>query len=107
MDLTSIESRRIPSTHAAARVNGVVDPRKPVKKLPKEDPVGKFLANSNDTENAVESDTEKSEHEEYITEEQYIKEQNLMLKEQMLQDSSESEHSGSDSDRHLNGGSSL
>lgn len=75
-----------------------------MKKVPKEDPVAKILANSDDTENQIESDTEKSEHEEYITEEQYLKEQNLLLKEQMLQDSSESEHLDSDSDEQLNGG---
>lgn len=102
LDLSSLDSKRIASTHAAAKVNGVVEPKKPVKKAPKEDEVGKFLANSDDTEKTAESEEEKSEQEEF-TEEHFLKEQNALFKNQLLQDSSESEADSDDSDRRANG----
>lgn len=62
----------------------------------------KFLANSTiDTEKPIESDDDKSNHDE-ITEEQFLNEQNAMFKDDLLQDSSESEMN-SDSDERLNG----
>lgn len=75
----------------------MVDPKKTTKKAPKEDAVAKFLANSDDTENLPESEDEKPEREEY-TEEQYLQEQNLKYKQQLLEDSSESEPNYDDSD---------
>lgn len=105
-DLTSLTAKRAapsnvaPST-VAPKVNGVVESKKPAKKVNKEDELDKFLANSDDTDKPIESDDEKSEREE-ITEEQFLKEQNEMLKEQLLQDSSESEMD-SDSEQQVNG----
>lgn len=103
MDLSTLEAKRITSTHAAAKVNGVVELKKPVKKASKSDELSKFLANSEEgTEPQAESDEEKSDREEF-TEEQFLKERNLMLKEQLLQDSSDSEQNESDSDDRING----
>ncbi|XP_031623433.1 transcriptional regulator ATRX homolog isoform X2 [Contarinia nasturtii] len=103
LDFTSIENKRIASTNAAAKVNGIVVPKKlePKTKASKENAVENFLANSTDTDKPIESDDEKSEHEEY-TDEHYLKEQNQMFKDQLLQDSSDSEMN-SDSDQRVNG----
>lgn len=93
-------TKRIPLSNdvAATRSNGKVEPKKPVKKVPKEDELAKFLANSDDTDlSKVESEDEKFEREEY-TEEQYLKEQNEKLKMQLLEDSSNSEPNYDDSD---------
>lgn len=102
MDIKSLDNKRNAPTNAAAKVNGVVESKKPLKKAPKEDEVSTFLAkNSDDTEKAVESEDETSDHEE-ITEEQFLKEQNELHKAQLLRDSSE-DSDESDSDRRLNG----
>lgn len=109
LDLKSLDNKRVASTHSAAKVNGIVELKKPNKKASKEDELSKFLArNSDDTEKTVESEEEKSDAEE-VTEEQFLKEQNEMLKEQLLQDSSESDgdFNDSDSDRRINGTSIL
>lgn len=100
-DLTSLTSKRIASIQAATKVNGIVEPKKPPKKTSKEDEVSKFLANvSTERDKTAESEEERSEHEEY-TEDHFLAEQNMMLKEQLLQDSSDSD-ANSDSDQ-LNG----
>lgn len=101
LDFTSIASKRVASTSAAAKVNGIVKPKKPVKKTPKEDEVAKFLENSVDTEKLIETEEEKSEDENaspIVTEEQFLKEQNDILKEQLLEDSSDSDMVDDDSD---------
>lgn len=105
LDLSSLDNKRVASTHSAVKVNGVGELKRPNKKVPKEDELSKFLArNSDDTEKTAESEEEKSDTEE-ITEEQFLKEQNEMLKEQLLQDSSESDgdFNDSDSDHRING----
>lgn len=103
LDFSSIASKRIASTSAAAKVNGIVEPKKlePKKKPPKEDELEKILADSLDTEQmGGDSEEEKVEREEY-TEEHFLKEQNEQYKEQLLQ-TSESEL-GSDEDGRVNG----
>lgn len=96
-DLTTCKRGPQPSVTALARGHGIVDSKKTTKKAPKEDEVAKFLANSDDTEIPIESEDEKSEREEY-TEEQYLQEQNEKYKQQLLEDSSESEPNYDDSD---------
>lgn len=90
---------------AEARVNGIVQAaKKSFKKAEKEDEMAKFLANSDDIEKMVESDeeenTEQPQDKKKYTEEEYLKVQNLKLKEQLLQSSSESADNfdGSDND---------
>lgn len=103
LDFKSIESKRIASTAAAAKLNGIVEPKKPEpkKKPPKEDGLEKILADSLDTEQmGGDSDEEKEDGEEY-TEEHFLKEQNEQYKEQLLL-TSDSEL-GSESDERMNG----
>lgn len=99
-DLKSLTNKRTAPTAVAPKLNGVVEPKKPTKKAAKEDEMAKFLANSDDTDKPIESDDEKSDREE-ITEEQFLKEQNRMLKEQLLEDSDS--ELDSDSERPING----
>lgn len=104
MDFSSLGSKRIASTHAAAKVNGIVEPKKPEpkKKPPKEDGLQKILNDSlEDGEKPAESEEEKSEQIEEYTEEHFLKEQNDQCKEQLLL-TSDSEM-GSDDDRRING----
>lgn len=106
MNFKSFGSRRIASSSSTAQVNGVVQPPKAaIKKPEKEDTVSKFLAkNTDDTEKAMASEGDTSESEEKEkekdtkTEEQYLKEENLKLKAQFLQSSSDSEETTDDSD---------
>lgn len=84
---------------AAARSNGAVELKKPSKKRAKEDEVAKFLANSDDSEQPkVQSDDETLEDKDLDIEAEYLKEQNLKHKMQLLEDSSESEQNYDDSD---------
>lgn len=101
MDFSSIESKRIASTHAAAKVNGVVQPKtiESKVKVPKEDLVKKFLNTDNESDHPIESNEEYSDHEEF-TEENSLKGHNLLYKNQLLEDSSDSEL---DSDERVNG----
>lgn len=86
------------TTGADTRINGIVQAAKKAFKksiqAEKEDKLAKFLEkNTDDTEKTVESDEENSEQpqiKEKYTEEQYLKEQNLKLKQQLLQSSSDS-----------------
>lgn len=103
MDIKSIENRRAAPCVAEARVNGIVQAaKKSFKKAEKEDEMAKFLANSDDIEKMVESDeeenTEQPQDKKKYTEEEYLKVQNLKLKEQLLQSSSESADNFDDSD---------
>lgn len=85
LDFSTLASKRITSTHSAAKVNGIVEPKKPEpkKKPPKEDGLEKILAESLDTEKMGESEEEESNHEEY-GEEHFLKKQNEQYKEQLL-----------------------
>lgn len=104
LDFKSIENKRATSTNASeAKLNGIVQSaKKSFKKQPKEDELAKFLEkNTDDTEKTAESDEENSEQpiqKPKYTEEQYLKDQNAKLKEQLLQSSSDSEDNMDDSD---------
>lgn len=85
LDFSSISNKRITSNHSAAKVNGVVELKKPEpkKKPPKDDGLERILAESLDTERAGESEEEKSNHE-GDGEEKFLKQQNEQYKEQLL-----------------------
>lgn len=104
MDFSSIGSKRIASTPQTVKLNGIVEPKKPEpkKKLPKEDGLEKFLADSlEDNEKPIESDEEKSEKIEEYTEEHFLKEQNEQCREQLLLTSDSD--MDSDTDQRVNG----
>lgn len=98
LDFSTLATKRIASTHSAAKVNGIVELKKPEpkKKPPKEDGLEKILAESLDTEKVGESEEEELDHED-DGEEHFLKKQNEQYKEQLLL-TSESEMD-SDSER--------
>lgn len=102
LDFKSIENKRVASTNAEAKLNGIVQAAKKAFKKPaeKEDELAKFLEKN--TDDTMESEEENSEQpvqpKAKYTEEQYLKDQNEKLKEQLLQSSSDSDDSMDDSD---------
>lgn len=90
MDFSSLGVRKqLPPTagQTSEKTNGVAEPKKPVKKMPKEDLLKKILDEPSDKEDSNESD-DATDNEE-ITEEQFLKERNDLLKQQLMQDSSD------------------
>lgn len=101
--------KRVPKTSVAAlaRGNGMIESKKTTKKAAKEDLVDKFLANSDDTENPIDSEEEKPECEEEkperaeYTEQNFLQEKNLQCLQNLLEDSSEGDES--DDENEMNG----
>lgn len=91
--------------------NGVPETvKKPTAKPPKEDELMKIMKKPDDSEQLPSNDSDEHSENDEITEEQFLRERNEFLKEQLLQDSSEEDsfvESESDMDNfdssHLNG----
>lgn len=88
------------SNHVSEKTNGVVESKKSVKRpQKKQDEVEQFLEKSfENAEQSNESDGEAESDKEEITEEQFLNEQNLMTKEQLLLDSSAESDDQNDSE---------
>lgn len=79
------------TTNAPNKVNGIDEPKKPSKKQKKEDGLDAILRQSHDDSDDSDGVGSSDSEDDGITEEQYLKQHNLNLKNQLLADTSSSE----------------